>query len=182
MCNDLQIPNRPVTTRTLYTWTSSTQNPVSSARRAFRDALHEAGVPAEATSDAVLAVSELAANATEHATGPYEMSLHRVGTQLICEIHDHDPRIPAAQDAARPSPDRRTGPDGPDADSDGLSVRGRGLHIVDELTAGAWGFRLPGDGRKSAWMAVPLMASPASSAMSRRVSEAAVVISACGTA
>ncbi|WP_329452877.1 ATP-binding protein [Streptomyces sp. NBC_01724] len=163
MCNDLQIPNRPLTptTRTLYTWTSSTQNPVSSARRAFRGALHEAGVPTEATSDAVLALSELAANATEHATGPYEMTLHRVGTQLICEIHDHDPRIPAAQNAAR-----RTGPDRPDAESDGLPVRGRGLRIVDELTAGAWGFRLPGDGRKSAWMAIPLMAVARRSARS----------------
>ena len=37
-----------------------------------------------------------------------------------------------------------------------LLERGRGLHIVDQLTSGAWGFRLSGDGStKAVWMAVP---------------------------
>ncbi|GAA3368734.1 hypothetical protein GCM10020367_08280 [Streptomyces sannanensis] len=37
-----------------------------------------------------------------------------------------------------------------------LSERGRGLHIVHELTAGAWGFRMVEDTAKVAWIALPL--------------------------
>ncbi|MEV6992711.1 ATP-binding protein [Streptomyces sp. NPDC093228] len=158
MSNNPSSPRSATSTsHTLYTWTSSTQNPVSKARRAFRDALQDAGVSASTTSDAVLAASELAANATEHATGPFKMVLIRTGAQLICEIHDRDPRIPPFL-LGRQS---RAAGERPD---DGLTVQGRGLHIVHELTAGVWGYRVADGGRKIAWMAVPLKATEGSAA------------------
>ncbi|WP_413470720.1 ATP-binding protein [Streptomyces sp. C8S0] len=42
----------------------------------------------------VLAASELVANATEHAVGPYEIRLRRTTAEVLCEVEDHDPRIP----------------------------------------------------------------------------------------
>ncbi len=115
MFHDLRTPawQSTPTPRTLYSWTADTENPVSSARRALRDALNAEGVSEEMTSDAVLALSELAANATAHATGPFEMTLHRTGSQLICEVHDQDPYIPPFDDLPR----RPSGPS-PDGDRD----------------------------------------------------------------
>ncbi|MFC9078366.1 ATP-binding protein [Streptomyces sp. NPDC057062] len=102
--------------------------------------MQNAGVSAATTSDAVLAASELAANATEHATGPFQMVLIRAGAQLICEIHDRDPRIPPFHGIGRDRPDS------------GLTVRGRGLYIVHDLTAGAGatGWRMV-TGRSRGW-------------------------------
>ncbi|MFD4941062.1 ATP-binding protein [Streptomyces sp. NPDC058409] len=171
--HDLHVPARPISPAspgthvckgycTLYTWTSGTQGSVSSARRAFRHALDRAGLSREAVSNAVLAASELAANATEHAAGPYMMTLRHTGTELICEIHDRDPQIPAFP-AAAPLVSGQDAPGGAWGELyEDLSERGRGLHIVDQLTAGKWGFRRSGDGGKIAWMAI-LLAVPSPS-------------------
>ncbi|MFB9574204.1 ATP-binding protein [Streptomyces yanii] len=129
---------------------------MSSARRTLRHALDRAGLSAKAVSNAVLAASELVANATEHAAGPYLMTLRHTGTELICEIHDRDPQIPVFP-AAAPLVSGRDAPEGAWGELyEDLPEGGRGLHIVDQLTSGNWGFRLSGDGRKIAWMAVPL--------------------------
>ncbi|WP_431954181.1 ATP-binding protein, partial [Actinacidiphila sp. bgisy167] len=59
----------------LWRWTSCTPNAPAQARTALRCALDQLGYGGEVISDAVLAVSELVANATEHAVGPYELRL-----------------------------------------------------------------------------------------------------------
>lgn len=139
---------------TLYTWTKGSRAPVSAARRALREALNRAGLAEDVVDGAVLAASELVANATEHAVGPYKMVLRRSASGLVCEVHDHDPRVPVLPHAA---------PDGLPCDGPGsdevvelLAERGRGLHIVDQLAGGRWGFDRVSDGGKVAWMTVPV--------------------------
>ncbi|MGW3952885.1 ATP-binding protein [Streptomyces sp. NPDC004752] len=144
----------------LWRWTSYTPDAPAQARATLRCALDQLGFGGEAISDAVLAVSELAANATQHAVGPYELRLRRTAAGVICEVEDHDPRIPEvpAFPATAPyAPARENRGGGLEALCAVLSESGRGLHIVHELTKGAWGFR----GRektKTAWFAVtPLL-------------------------
>ncbi|MEV3858708.1 ATP-binding protein [Streptomyces sp. NPDC050095] len=151
-------------------WTSCASDAPARARAALRFVLTHLGYEAEAISDTVLAASELVANATEHAIGPYEMRLRRTPAEVICEVVDHDPRIPdvpGRPTAAlfEPDPDGRGG--GLDALCALLSERGRGLQIVDELTRGAWGFRCPGDGTKVGWLALPKAAPPGRKVHSR---------------
>nr|WP_269859581.1 ATP-binding protein [Streptomyces sp. RPT161] len=138
------------------TWTSCTPGPAARARAELRRALDGWGLWGERGDDMVLAASELVANATEHARGPYEMWLHRSTGELVCEVHDRDPRMPElplfpAVAPFTPKPQGRGG--GLDALCAVLSERGRGLQIVNHLSRGRWGFRLPGDGKKVAWIA-----------------------------
>lgn len=142
----------------VYAWSSSTPGAPGHARAALRRILAKAGLSDEVISDAVLAASELVANANDHATGPYEITLRKTAKELICEIYDYDPRIPeipAIPTTAPFAPDPEDRGGGLEALTARLCERGRGLHIVDQLTRGAWGFRLPGDGTKVAWMAIP---------------------------
>ncbi|MGP3949617.1 ATP-binding protein [Streptomyces sp. 7N604] len=143
----------------LYQWTSCTPAPASEGRAILRRVLTEWGLPGEVISNGVLAASELVANASEHAPGPYEMRLRRTARELVCEIQDRSPRFPEvpefpAEAPFRADPDGRGG--GPRALVELLSERGRGLHIVHSLTGGAWGFRRLGEGAKVAWIALPL--------------------------
>lgn len=79
----------------LWRWTEQTPNAVSRARTSLQCALEQLDFTGEGIDDAVLAASELVANAFEHATGPYEMRLRiTTGPRLICEVMDTDPRIP----------------------------------------------------------------------------------------
>lgn len=142
----------------VWRWTSCTLNAPAQARIALRCALDELGYEADVISDAVLAVSEFVANATEHAVGPYEMRLRRTAAEVVCEVEDHDPRIPKIS-ALPPVP-----PFSPVAEDCGgglealcalLSERGRGLHIVHHLTNGAWGFTGGSRATKTAWLALP---------------------------
>lgn len=87
------------------------------------------GCDSEAIDDAVLAASELVANASEHAVGPYELRLRRTAAELLCEVQDGDPRIPEipafpAVAPFEPDPDARGG--GLDALLELLAERGRG--------------------------------------------------------
>ncbi|MEV0598494.1 ATP-binding protein [Streptomyces sp. NPDC050315] len=146
----------------LWRWTSCTPAPAARARTALGCALDLMGVRGEALSNAVLAASELVANASEHAVGPYELRLRRASSEIICEVLDHDPHIPqrpACPTTALflPEPQHRGGE--LDALCDLLTERGRGLHIVHQLTDGAWGFRRIGTGTggrsaKVAWMVI----------------------------
>jgi anti-sigma regulatory factor (Ser/Thr protein kinase) len=141
----------------LWRWTSCTPDAPAHARAALRRALDQLGYDGEVISDAVLAVSELVANATEHAVGPYEMRLCRTAAEVICEVEDNDPRIPAipAFPATRPyAPAEEGRGGGLEALCALLSERGRGLHIVHELTKGAWGFTTETSTTKTAWMAI----------------------------
>jgi anti-sigma regulatory factor (Ser/Thr protein kinase) len=143
----------------LCTWTGCTPGPAARARVALRRALVARGLSGDAVSDMLLATSELVANATEHATGPYELWLRCTATELICEVHDHDPHVPElpAFPAAAPfAPDPQSRGGGFNALCKLLSERGRGLQIVDYLSEGCWGFRLLGDGKKVAWVALRL--------------------------
>ena len=79
----------------VWRWTSCTPSAPAQARTALRCALAQLGYDGEVISNAVLAVSELVANATEHAVGPYELRLRRTDAEVICEVEDRDPRIPA---------------------------------------------------------------------------------------
>ncbi|QHA07825.1 ATP-binding protein [Streptomyces broussonetiae] len=140
----------------LLRWTSCTPDAAAQARATLRCALAELGYGGEVISNAVLAVSEFVTNAITHAVGPYEMRLRHTSAGIICEVEDRDPRIPEvpafpATAPYTPVEENRGG--GLEALCTLLSEHGRGLHIVHELTGGAWGFR----GRKrvkTAWFAV----------------------------
>nr|WP_236055300.1 ATP-binding protein [Streptomyces sabulosicollis] len=84
----------PSRQETVWRWSSCTPGAAAHARAALRRTLAQLDLPGEAISDAVLAASELIANAIEHACGPYEMRLCRTDAGLTCEIQDSDPRIP----------------------------------------------------------------------------------------
>jgi anti-sigma regulatory factor (Ser/Thr protein kinase) len=142
----------------VWRWTSCTPNAPARARVALRCTLEQLGYDCDVICEAVLAVSELVANATEHAVGPYEMRLRRTATEVICEVEDHDPHIPTipvfpAEALFSPAEKDRGG--GLEVLYALLSDRGRGLHIVNELTKGVWGFRSL-RGRKTAWLALPV--------------------------
>ncbi|MEV0093706.1 ATP-binding protein [Streptomyces sp. NPDC050738] len=146
-------------THVVWRWTSCTPEGPARARAALRCALDRLGYDGEVMSDAVLAVSELIANATEHAVGPYEMRVRRTTGAVICEIEDHDPRIPTMPDfpAAAPfTPVEEDRGGGLDALVALLSERGRGFHIVHELSHGAWGFTRRSAATKFSWLALPL--------------------------
>ncbi|WP_063742120.1 ATP-binding protein [Streptomyces yerevanensis] len=150
-------PTLSATPSVVWCWTSCTPNAPHQARVALRCALDQLGYDGDVISDAVLAVSEFVANATEHAVGPYELRLRRTATEVICEVEDHDPRIPEvpalpATAPYAPAEEDRGG--GLEALCALLTERGRGLHIVHELTRGAWGFRSQ-KRTKTAWLALP---------------------------
>jgi anti-sigma regulatory factor (Ser/Thr protein kinase) len=142
----------------VWRWTRCTSDGPARARGALRCALDQVGFDAEAVSDVVLAVSEFIANATQHAAGPYEIRLRRRAAEIICEVEDHDPRIPEipAFPAAPPYASlEEIAEDGWDELCRLLPERGRGLYIVHELTKGAWGFRAH-QRTKTAWLALPV--------------------------
>jgi anti-sigma regulatory factor (Ser/Thr protein kinase) len=99
-----------------------------------------APVPPEAAGTAVQVVSELVANAVQAARrldhrSTVGLSLRLFRDHLIAEVIDSSPAVPVL-----------SGPAGPLAD------HGRGLHVVDALTHGRWGwFRWPSSGRKVVW-------------------------------
>ncbi|MCJ0875569.1 ATP-binding protein [Streptomyces sp. AP-93] len=150
---------RRSTSEALYRWTSCTPNPAAEARAVLRRTLGRLGLPGEAVSDGVLAASELVANATEHAEGPYELRLRVTAADIICEVLDHDRKVPDLSDfkATGSLGHSRAEPEGDlDAVFALLSERGRGLQIVHELTAGVWGYRVVDDRSKVAWLALSL--------------------------
>jgi anti-sigma regulatory factor (Ser/Thr protein kinase) len=146
----------------LFTWTASTSGPAALARAALRQALVQRGLPDDIIDDAVLAVSELVANASEHATAPYELRLRETVAEIICEVLDGDsriPRIPHRSAAAPFAPKQEDRGGGLDALQGVLSERGRGLQIVEYLSGGCWGFKAARPIGKIAWLAIPLQRS-----------------------
>ncbi|MEU8520235.1 ATP-binding protein [Streptomyces sp. NBC_01216] len=132
----------------VYRWTDRTINPTGEARAVLRRVLKDLGVSGDVISDGVLAVSELVANAHEHACGPYEVHVRSAAGRYICEIHDGDPLLPTGLYLGATSSDVE-----PAEGASGLLVeRGRGLRIVNELARGQWGFHVTERGAKAAWI------------------------------
>ncbi|WP_167504699.1 ATP-binding protein [Streptomyces malaysiensis] len=142
----------------VWRWNSCTPGAAAHARAALRRTLAQLDLPGEVVSDAVLAASELIANAIEHACGPYEMRLRRTDAGLTCEIQDGDPHIPGRPRSlvAAPLGSELQGSDSTRDDlAESLPERGRGMSIVNQLTSGCWGFRPMGSEAKIAWMGIP---------------------------
>ncbi|MGW9024606.1 ATP-binding protein [Streptomyces sp. NPDC055722] len=59
----------------VYRWTDHTLNPTGEVRAVLRRVLKDLGLSGNVIGDGALAVSELVANAHEHACGPYEVRL-----------------------------------------------------------------------------------------------------------
>ncbi|MFI6350246.1 ATP-binding protein [Streptomyces sp. NPDC050560] len=139
-------------------WTASTPSAPTRVRAALGRGLVELGYDAESIDDALLIASELVANATQHGLGPYRMTLYSTPGGAVCAVEDRDPRIPPVPEhstasAFEPVDEARGG--GLDALCAMLLERGRGLHIVNELTRGKWGFQ-SSDGKKIAWASLPI--------------------------
>jgi len=100
---------------------------VPQARRVTADALARAGL---ASWPATLLVSELAANAVDHARTEFELRI-LLGRRLRVEVRDASQVLPA----------RRT--------VDVESERGRGLHLLD-CVAADWGIKIGRPG-KTVW-------------------------------
>ncbi|WP_051717158.1 ATP-binding protein [Streptomyces sp. NRRL F-5727] len=142
----------------VYRWTDRTPNPTGEARVVLRRVFKDLGLSGDVVCDGVLAVSELVANAHEHAYGPYEVHVRSAAGRYICEIHDGNPLLPAGLYSGATSLS-----DAEPAEPGGLLVeRGRGLRIVNELAQGQWGFHVTERGAKAAWIVLaPALPAPA---------------------
>lgn len=131
---------------------------VADARSVLRRSLAERQIPQAAVDDCVLAASELVANASEHALGPYEMRLRHTACCLICEVRDRSPVTPGLlprPEAWASVPGAHPYRDPPGEPLDLLTERGRGLRVVHALTHGRWGFRQLTGEAKVVWCVLP---------------------------
>ncbi len=153
----MTVPRRrEAVANVLWCWTTETPCAPAQARRSLRCALDQLGYPQPLIDDAVLAAGELIANAVEHGVGPYELRLRRgSGGELLCEVEDHDPRLPVIPRSRQPLPSGGRDLQDLDALCAELAERGRGLQIVDRLSEGRWGFRRESGTAKVAWMVLP---------------------------
>ena len=97
----------------------------------MRDKLREWGV-VHPMDDALLVVSELAANALTHAESSYRVRLATTGPALRIEVEDDGTGTP------EPQPLTET------------EEHGRGLHLVDALAV-SWGMEVADAGGKRVW-------------------------------
>ncbi|MFJ7904031.1 ATP-binding protein [Streptomyces sp. NPDC096198] len=141
----------------VYSWTTDTVNPTGETRVVLRRVLKDLGLSGDVISDGVLAVSELVANAHEHACGPYEVRLRSAAGRYICEIHDGDPLLPVDLYLAATSPWETAEMEGV---GEPLVERGRGLRIVNELSQGQWGVHVTDCGTKAAWVVLAMASIP----------------------
>ncbi len=109
---------------------------VADARRFVRDILREWGID-EPLDDALLVVSELAANALTHARSSYRLRVSATAHALRIEVDD------AGVGTPEPQPLTET------------EEHGRGLHLVDALAA-SWGMESAETGGKKVWAELPL--------------------------
>ena len=112
---------------------------VSEARRFVRAHLRDWGIRAP-LDDALLVVSELAANALTHARTSYRLRLSASTAALRIEVDD------AGAGAPEPQPLTET------------EEHGRGLHLVDALAA-SWGIETADSGGKRVWAELALPTS-----------------------
>ena len=114
---------------------------VATARRFVRDKLLEWG-HADTVDDAMLVVSELAANALTHAESSYRVRLAAAGPALRIEVEDDGTGTP------EPQPLTET------------EESGRGLHLVGALAA-SWGMEAGESGGKRVWAELPIATAAA---------------------
>ena len=114
---------------------------VSLARRFVREKLVEWGIE-EPLDDALLVVSELAANALTHAHSSYRIQLSASDQALRIEVDDDGTGTP------EPQPLTET------------EEHGRGLHLVGALAA-SWGMEAADTGGKRVWAELALPAAVA---------------------
>lgn len=114
---------------------------VAIARRFVRDTLLQWGHE-DAVDDAMLVVSELAANALTHAESSYRVRLAAAGPALRIEVEDDGFGTP------EPQPLTET------------EESGRGLHLVGALAA-SWGMEAGDAGGKRVWAELPIAAAVA---------------------
>ena len=114
---------------------------VSDARRFVEQKLAEWGI-VEPLHDALLVVSELAANALTHAHSSYRVRLAATEAALRIEVDDDGSGTPEPQ---------------PLTDDE---EHGRGLHLVDALAA-SWGMEAAATGGKRVWaeLRIPVLAA-----------------------
>lgn len=109
---------------------------VSDARRFVREKLGDWGIDGP-VDDALLVVSELAANALTHAKSSYRLHLSATSAALRIEVDDGGAGTP------EPQPLTET------------EEHGRGLHLVGALAA-SWGMEIGETGGKRVWAELPL--------------------------
>ena len=114
---------------------------VATARRFVREKLLEWGHDAS-VDDAMLVVSELAANALTHAESSYRVRVAAAGPALRIEVEDDGTGTP------EPQPLTET------------EEHGRGLHLVGALAA-SWGMEAGESGGKRVWAELPIAAAAA---------------------
>jgi len=150
-------PARRSAHSTLCCWTQATEHPTAYVRRVLRAALESLGLTEETVDDVILAVSEIAANATEHAQGPYELRLRASGDFLIVEVHDRSHQLPVLSGTgAAPEPVPANAlPERLGMLINELSERGRGLDLVHTLVHGRLSARRTSNGKAVA-VAVPM--------------------------
>jgi anti-sigma regulatory factor (Ser/Thr protein kinase) len=95
------------------------------------------GAPKAAVADAVLVVSELAANAVTHASSAFTICVEQTPSHVRIEVRDRGAGEPRQQHPGSEQP------------------YGRGLHIVNELTDD-WGIDTHPEGGKTVWVDLPL--------------------------
>ncbi len=111
---------------------------VSAARRFVKQTLAQWGI-SEPLDDALLVVSELAANAVTHAASSYRVRIATTGPALRIEVDD------AGDGTPEPYPLSET------------EEFGRGLHLVGALAA-SWGMESAEGGGKRVWAELPIPA------------------------
>jgi hypothetical protein len=101
----------------------------------LRPELLRLDVDEDLVDDVLLAASELVANATEHAVGPYELRLLSAGAEHILECHDGSRELPPT--ALRPlgEPDGSAGEGA--LGEEFWGERGRGLSLLSSLFHGS---------------------------------------------
>jgi anti-sigma regulatory factor (Ser/Thr protein kinase) len=128
---------RSQTCRTASWWLSPDLGSVRGARRLTREKLADWGFE-EQVEVAELLVSELVANALDHAYGQVRLSFFAEDGLLRCEVEDANPELPTMRTV--------------DVDAE----RGRGLFLVDALS-GSWGSVRTRRG-KAIWFQLPAFA------------------------
>ena len=101
------------------------------ARRCLDGVLGEWGVPPDDRWPVLLVMNELVTNAVEHAGTPLLLALNRTDDGLRIEVHDESSAPPELRDP------------------DGLSRRGHGLRVVQDLAL-RWSWTETSDG-KTVW-------------------------------
>jgi hypothetical protein len=119
---------------TVFRWNADMVHPTRLARLMLRPELLELNLDDDLVEDVLLAASELVANATEHAAGPYELRLLSDGTEHVLECHDGSQELPPT--ALRPLGEHVGSGRQEVFGREPMGERGRGLMLLSSLFHG----------------------------------------------